>query len=80
MPRVFTSGPRPHHEHRHHYSFWLLVLASVAILLSTHFALFSNGKVTPPDAIFSPDAVLIAVAAAGVVVLAALLHSEIRKS
>ena len=79
MPRVFTSGPGPH-QHHHHYSFWLLLLASVAILLSTYFTLFKSGNVTPPDAVFSPDAVLIAIAAAGVVVLAALLHSEIRKN
>jgi hypothetical protein len=80
MPRVFTSGPGPHHHHNHHYSFWLLVVASVALLLSTHFALFREGRVMPPDAINSPDAVLIAVVAAGVVILGALIHSEIRKS
>ncbi|HUO60185.1 MAG TPA: hypothetical protein VMU24_05915 [Candidatus Acidoferrales bacterium] len=80
MPRVFTSGHGPRGHHHHHYSFWLLLLASVAILLSTHFALFHNHRATPPDAINSPDAVLIAVVAAGIVILGGLLHSEIRKN
>jgi len=79
MPRVFTPGPGPHHHHDHHYSFWLLALVAIALLLSTHFALFRRGAVIPHDAISSPDAVLIAFVAAGIVLLAALLHSEIRK-
>jgi hypothetical protein len=78
MARVFTTGPGPHHRHPHHYRFWLLLAASIAILLSTHFALFQTGGGRPHDAITSPDAVLIAVVAAGLVLLGALLHSEVR--